>query len=301
MQGIGVRPAGVAIVGLDRSAGQRARQALRSLWRRGGLRLFAGGGLLLALLCVAAVAPVLAPYDPLETDLTNLLRGPSAYHLLGTDPVGRDVFSRILIGSRLALAVGLVSVSASLAIGLVLGAAAGYAGRWVDAVVMMLTDALLALPLLVVALAIVAALGPSLTNIMLAIGVGSSPGILRVVRGQVLAARVMPYTEAARVVGAGHLRVLIRHILPNIIAPLIVLGSLRMATAILAEASLSFLGLGVRPPEPSWGSMANFGRAYFAQAPWLTFAPVAAIFLVVLAWNFFGDGLRDYLDPRLRR
>jgi ABC-type dipeptide/oligopeptide/nickel transport system permease subunit len=292
VQGIGVRPAGVAIVGLDRSAGQRARQALRSLWRRGGLR---------ALLCVAAVAPVLAPYDPLETDLTNLLRGPSAYHLLGTDPVGRDVFSRILIGSRLALAVGLVSVSASLAIGLVLGAAAGYAGRWVDAVVMMLTDALLALPLLVVALAIVAALGPSLTNIMLAIGVGSSPGILRVVRGQVLAARVMPYTEAARVVGAGHLRVLIRHILPNIIAPLIVLGSLRMATAILAEASLSFLGLGVRPPEPSWGSMANFGRAYFAQAPWLTFAPVAAIFLVVLAWNFFGDGLRDYLDPRLRR
>jgi len=271
------------------------------MWKRGGLRLFVGGGLIAVLSVIAILAPWLAPYDPLEADFSVTLQPPSRDHLLGTDPIGRDVFSRLLIGSRLAFQVGLLAVSTSLLIGVSLGMLSGYFGRWIDACVMVMVDSILALPLLVVALAIVAAFGPSLTNIMIAIGVASSPSIVRVVRGQVLACRESSYVEAARVTGAADVRILARHILPNIVAPLIVLSSLRIASAILAEASLSFLGLGIPPPDPSWGSMANYGREYFSSAPWLVFGPISAIFVTVLAWNFFGDGLRDYLDPRLRR
>ncbi len=274
---------------------------LVTMWRRGGLRLFVGGGIIVVLAVIALSEPLLTPYDPVAADFGSTLEGPSSSHWLGTDPVGRDVLSRIIAGSRLAFLVGIVAVSTSLVIGLVLGLAAGYVGGWVDTLVMLLVNSLLAMPLLVVALAIVTAFDRSLLNIMVAIGVASSPSIARVVRAQVLSARESVYVEAAKVIGAQDLRIVARHILPNIIAPLIVLASLRLASAILAEASLSFLGLGVPPPEPSWGSMANYGREYFSRAPWLVFGPISAIFVTVLAWNFFGDGLRDYLDPRLRR
>ena len=284
-----------------RPAGVRLRIFVRGLWLRGGLRLFMGGGLLLGILVVAIIGPSLAPHDPLATNFEAPMQAPSSEHWLGTDPVGRDVFSRIIAGTRLAFQVGFVAVVTSLIIGLILGMVAGYFSGWVDTLIMIWVNSLLALPLLIVALAIVAAFGPSLTNIMIAIGVASSPAITRVVRAQILSAREMAYVEAATVIGSGTTRIMVRHLLPNIVAPLIVLGSLRIATAILAEAGLSFLGLGVQPPEPSWGSMANFGRSYFEAAPWLVFAPVAAIFVTVLAWNFFGDGMRDYLDPRLRQ
>lgn len=279
----------------------RFSRQLVTMWRRGGLRLFVGGGIIVLLAIIALGEPMLTPYDPVAADFGSTLEGPSSSHWLGTDPVGRDVLSRIIAGSRLAFLVGIVAVSTSLVIGLVLGLAAGYVGGWVDTLVMLVVNSLLAMPLLVVALAIVTAFDRSLLNIMVAIGIASSPSIARVVRAQVLSARESVYVEAARVVGAHDLRIVARHIMPNIIAPLIVLASLRLASAILAEASLSFLGLGVPPPEPSWGSMANYGREYFSSAPWLVFGPIGAIFVTVLAWNFFGDGLRDYLDPRLRR
>lgn len=274
---------------------------VRGLWVRGGARLCFGGLLLVAIGIIAIIGPWLVPHDPLGTNFQAPSQAPSREHWLGTDPLGRDVFSRVIVGSRLAFQVGFVAVATSIVIGVTLGMLAGYIGRWVDTLIMVWVNSLLALPLLIVALAIVAAFGPSLMNIMIAIGVASSPAITRVVRAQILSAREMAYVEAAMVVGAAPARIMVRHLLPNIVAPLIVLGSLRIATAILAEASLSFLGLGIQPPDPSWGSMANYGRAYFQAAPWLVFAPVGAIFVTVLAWNFFGDGMRDYLDPRLRR
>ena len=259
-----------------------------------------GLGILLALLLCAATADLIAPYDPLKQDLYDSFAPPSAAHLLGTDDLGRDLLSRIIYGSRISLQAGVVSVGIALCSGVALGLLAGYAGGLVDQVVMRLMDMVLAFPTLVLALAITAALGPNLTNALIAIGIVSMPSFARLARAQTLGLRDIEFVEAARALGASPLRIVGRHILPSISAPLIVQASLSVAGAILAEASLSFLGLGTKPPAPAWGSMVSLGRGFLAMAPWIVFAPGAAIFLAVMGFNFLGDALRDWLDPRAR-
>jgi len=259
------------------------------------------GLLVIATLVVAAVlAPALAPYDPTEQRLERMLQPPGGQHLLGTDDLGRDILSRVLYGARVSLLVGVLAVGISLLAGVSLGLVAGYRGGWVDDVTMRVMDGLLAFPALVLALAITAALGPSLRNAMIALGIVGIPGFARLVRGQVLSLRAQEYVEAARAAGLADGRIVVRHILPGTLAPIIVHASLRVAFAVLAEAGLSFLGLGTQPPTPSWGSMLNTGREYLEMAPWLSVAPGAAIFVTTLSFNFLGDGLRDALDPRLR-
>jgi peptide/nickel transport system permease protein len=253
-----------------------------------------------ALLGAAALAPALAPYDPTEQRLERMLERPGRTYLLGTDDLGRDILSRLLYGARVSLLVGVLSVGISLLVGVALGLVAGYRGGVTDELVMRVMDGLLAFPALVLALAITAALGPSLRNAMIAIGIVGIPGFARLVRGQVLSLRAQEYVEAARAAGLGDGRIVLRHILPGTLAPIIVHASLRVAFAVLAEAGLSFLGLGTQPPTPSWGAMLNAGREYLEMAPWLSIAPGAAIFVTTLGFNFLGDGLRDALDPRLR-
>jgi ABC-type dipeptide/oligopeptide/nickel transport system permease subunit len=260
----------------------------------------AGLVIITALVVAALFAPRLAPYDPTEQRLERMLQPPGGAHLLGTDDLGRDILSRILYGARVSLLVGVLSVGISLLAGVSLGLVAGYRGGWVDEVVMRVMDGLLAFPALVLALAITAALGPSLRNAMIAIGIVGIPGFARLVRGQVLSLRAQEYVEAARAAGLGDGRIVARHILPGTLAPIIVHASLRVAFAVLAEAGLSFLGLGTQPPTPSWGSMLNGGREYLEMAPWLSVAPGVAIFVTTLSFNFLGDALRDALDPRLR-
>jgi peptide/nickel transport system permease protein len=247
------------------------------------------------------LAPFISPYDPNRQRLLEALQAPSAEHLLGTDENGRDVLSRILYGTRISLAAGIFSVSIALILGITTGLLSGYFGGKVDNIIMRFMDALLAFPTLVLALAITAALGPGLRNAMIAIGIVGTPIFARLTRGQVLSVREREFVEAARTLGAGHLRIMLTHILPNVMAPLIVQMSLSVAVAILAEATLSFLGLGVQPPEPSWGSMVSRGKDYLDLAPWLAFAPGGAIFLAVMGFNFVGDAVRDALDPRLTR
>jgi len=259
-----------------------------------------GAGVILLLILAAMFAPQLAPYDPAEQHLEDMVRPPDQGHLLGTDDLGRDILSRLLYGARVSLVVGVLSVGISLLIGVPLGLVAGYRGGWLDEVIMRLMDGLLAFPALVLALAITAALGPSLGNAMIAIGTVGIPGFARLVRGQVLSIRAQEFVEAARAAGLGDRRIILHHITPNVLAPIIVHASLRIAFAVLAEASLSFLGLGAQPPTPSWGSMLNTGREYLEMAPWLSIAPGAAIFITTLSFNFLGDGLRDALDPRLK-
>ncbi|HSC71300.1 MAG TPA: nickel transporter permease [Candidatus Methylomirabilis sp.] len=259
-----------------------------------------GTGAVLALILAAILAPQLAPHDPTEQHLEDMVRPPDREHLLGSDELGRDILSRLLYGARVSLAVGVLSVGISLLIGVSLGLVAGYRGGWLDEVIMRLMDGLLAFPALVLALAITAALGPSLGNAMIAIGIVGIPGFARLVRGQVLSVRAQEFVEAARAVGGGDRRIILRHVVPNVLAPIIVHSSLRIAFAVLTEASLSFLGLGAQPPTPSWGSMLNAGREYLEMAPWLCIAPGAAIFVTTLSFNFLGDGLRDALDPRLK-
>jgi peptide/nickel transport system permease protein len=253
-----------------------------------------------ALLGAAALAPAVAPYDPTEQRLERMLERPGRAYLLGTDDLGRDILSRLLYGARVSLLVGVLSVGISLLVGVALGLVAGYRGGVTDELVMRVMDGLLAFPALVLALAITAALGPSLRNAMIAIGIVGIPGFARLVRGQVLSLRAQEYVEAARAAGLGDGRIVLRHILPGTLAPIIVHASLRVAFAVLAEAGLSFLGLGTQPPTPSWGAMLNAGREYLEMAPWLSIAPGAAIFVTTLGFNFLGDGLRDALDPRLR-
>jgi peptide/nickel transport system permease protein len=260
-----------------------------------------GLAILLLLLLCAATADLIAPYDPLKQDLYASFGAPSLAHPLGTDDLGRDILSRIIYGSRISLQAGVVSVGIALGGGVALGLLAGYAGGMIDQVVMRLMDTILAFPTLVLALAITAALGPSLTNALIAIGIVSMPSFARLARAQTLGVREVEFVEAARALGASPLRIVARHILPSISAPLIVQASLSVAGAILAEASLSFLGLGTKPPAPAWGSMVSLGRGYLAMAPWIVFAPGVAIFLAVIGFNFLGDALRDALDPRLRR
>src|SRR5205823_5273235 len=278
-----------------------------SPWRRAWRRLKRRKGAMAALVVVvllivlAVLAPWVVPYDPTATSFATVRKPPSWAHWLGTDEVGRDVLSRVIWGARASLSAGLVSVGIAVGAGVPLGLLAGYAGGWIDAVLSRLVDAMLAIPFLILAIALSAFLGPSLSNAMIAIGVTATPVFVRLTRGQTLGAKVEDYVEAARAVGNPHWRIALRHVLPNIVPPLLVQASLAIAGAIIAEAALSFLGLGQQPPAPSWGSMLNAAQRFLTNAPWMAIWPGLAIFLVVLSLNLVGDGLRDALDPRERR
>jgi peptide/nickel transport system permease protein len=275
-----------------------ARRALRRLLRRKGAVL---GLAVIALFVVAAVcAPLIAPYDPAAQSWTLVRKPPSWQHWFGTDDVGRDSLSRIIFGARASLLAGVISVCIAIGIGVPLGLTAGYLGGFVDGLLSRLTDAMLACPYLILAIALAAFLGPSLGNAMIAIGIATTPIFLRLTRGQVLAVKVEDYVEAARAVGNPRWRIALVHILPNILPSLTVQASLSIAAAIIAEASLSFLGLGQQPPAPSWGSMLNSAQRFLSNAPWLAVWPGLAIFLTVMSFNLLGDGLRDALDPRER-
>ncbi len=249
----------------------------------------------------ALAAPYLAPYDPYEMKLVKAFQSPSREHLFGTDDMGRDVLSRVLWGSRISLSVGITVVVSSLCIGTILGALAGYAGGVVDELIMRFTDLVLAFPSMILALALAAALGPSLQNAMIAICLTWWPWYARLVRGQVLTLRESGYVEASRCIGAGSLHILFRHILPNSFGPVVVNASMDFGWTILVAASLGFLGIGAQPPKPEWGLMINVGRSYFMDKPWMAMFPGLAILLVVLGSNLIGDGLGDILNPRLRR
>ncbi len=259
-------------------------------------------GLVVTLLLVAisAAAPLVAPYDPIKQVPPEAYRGPSTAHLLGTDNFGRDLLSRILWGGRVSLSIGLVSVAIGVALGVPSGLVAGYYGRAADWIIGRVVDVMLALPGILLALAVVAVLGTGIFNVIIAVGISSIPVYTRLVRGSVLAAREMSYVEAARVVGCVDYLIIARHILPNVLAPVIVVATLGVAGAIIAGAALSFLGLGAQPPNPEWGVMLAGGRAYLRQAWWISTFPGVSIMLAVLAINMFGDGLRDVLDPRLK-
>ena len=259
-----------------------------------------GAAVLLAAVLVALGAPLLAPYDPLEQNLGQALSRPGRAHLLGTDNVGRDVMSRVIWGTRVSLVAGFASVAIATLVGSLLGMLAGYAGGRADGLVMRAMDAVLSFPPLVLALALGAVLGAGLTGVLIALGVVYTPTFARLMRGQVLAIALREYVDAARALGAPGWRIAWHHVLPNAAPPIVVQASLSVAFAILAEASLSFLGLGIQPPGASWGSMINAGRGYLQQAPWIVFGPGAALFVTVVGLNFIGDAIRDALDPRLR-
>lgn len=270
------------------------------LWRRLSQRKSALVGLavVLFMVFVALFAPLLAPYDPAAQTWTAVRKAPSAAHWFGTDEAGRDVLSRIIWGARASLMAGLTSVGIAMAVGVPLGLAAGFLGGLVDGFISRLTDAMLACPFLILAIALAAFLGPSLTNAMLAIGITATPFFIRLTRGQVLSIKGEDYVEAARSLGNPQWRIAIRHVLPNILPQLMVQATLTIATAIIAEASMSFLGLGLQPPAPSWGSMLNSAQRFLGTAPWMAMWPGLAIFATVLSFNLLGDGLRDALDPR---
>jgi peptide/nickel transport system permease protein len=273
-----------------------AQRALRRLMRRRGAMV--GLALVLFFVALAIFAAWIAPHDPLATSWSAVRKPPSAAHWFGTDEIGRDVLSRVVWGARASLLAGVVSVCISLVVGVPIGLAAGYLGGWVDMLISRLADAMLACPFLILAIALAAFLGPSLTNAMIAIGIAATPVFVRLTRAQVLAVKVEDYVEAARAVGNTHLRIALRHDFPNVVAPLIVQATLAIAAAVIAEASLSFLGLGQQPPAPSWGSMLNTAKNYVENAPWMSIWPGLSIFLLVLSFNLLGDGLRDALDPR---
>ena len=259
-------------------------------------------GLLVVLIFVAlaVLAPWIAPQDPIATSWSAIRKAPSAAHWMGTDEVGRDVLSRVIFGTRASLLAGLASVSISLLLGVPIGLAAGFLGGFTDGLISRITDAFLACPFLILAIARAAFLGPSLSNAMIAIGVSATPIFVRLTRAQVINIKVEDYIEAARAVGNPPWRIALRHVMPNILAPLIVQATLAIAAAVIAEASLSFLGLGQQPPAPSWGSMLNTAKNYVDNAPWMAVWPGVSIFLLVLSFNLLGDGLRDALDPRQR-
>ncbi len=258
----------------------------------------AGLVIILFFVILAAAAPVLPIPDPVATSWSAIRKAPSAAHWLGTDDLGRDILSRMIWGAQASLMAGVFSVAIAVGIGVPFGILAGYFGGWVDLVISRVTEALLAMPFLIMAIALAAFLGPSLTNAMIAIGLSAMPIFVRLTRGQVLSVKQEEYVEGARSVGLGHMDIMVRYILPNVTAPIIVQATLTIATAIIAEASLSFLGLGQQPPAASWGSMLNVAKNFLSQAPWMAMWPGAAIFLVVIGFNLLGDGLRDALDPR---
>jgi peptide/nickel transport system permease protein len=254
---------------------------------------------LLAIL-VAIFAPLVTPYDPLDQDLKAIRQGPSFNHLLGTDRLGRDVLSRIIIGTRISILVGIVAVLIAGVLGIGLGLLAGYFGGWTNTIIMRFIDALLALPPMILILAIATLLGGGLRNVLIAIGIGMMPTYCRLMCGQILSIKENDYITAAHSIGAGNWRIMLRHLLPNSFAPLLVLLTTNIGTAILMEASLSFLGIGIMPPTPTWGGMVNEGYEYLISTPLLSLAPGLVIFVVVLSMNMVGDGLRDAIDPRLR-
>ncbi|SAI39355.1 ABC-transport protein%2C inner membrane protein [Bordetella ansorpii] len=257
-----------------------------------------GAIIVLLFVAMALFAPLLANHDPFQTSFMTIRKAPSASFWLGTDELGRDIYSRLMFGARASLMAGLVSVVIALIVGVPFGLAAGYFGGWTDSIISRCTEALLAIPFLILAIALAAFLGPSLINAMIAIGVSAAPKFIRITRGQVLAVKSEDYVQSARALGASDLRIIGRHVFPNVMPPLIVQATITIATAIIAEASLSFLGLGLQPPNPSWGSMLNTAKNFMTQAPWMSIFPGSAIFLAVLGFNLLGDGLRDALDPR---
>jgi peptide/nickel transport system permease protein len=274
------------------------RRALRKLFQR--KPAVVGLVIVVAFIALALFAPWIAPHDPVATSWSAIRKGPSAAYWFGTDEIGRDVLSRVVYGTRASLLAGVVSVSISLLLGVPIGLIAGFVGGVIDGFISRVTDAFLACPFLILAIALAAFLGPSLTNAMIAIGISATPIFVRLTRAQVINVKVEDYVEAARALGNPPWRIAIRHVLPNVTAPLIVQATLAIAAAVIAEASLSFLGLGQQPPEPSWGSMLNTAKNYVDQAPWMAVWPGLAIFALVLAFNLVGDGLRDALDPRQR-
>lgn len=293
-----VRP-GLAPVERRPRAGRRpAGDTVRRLARH---RSAVAGGLLFVLIAlIALLAPALSPYSPIKANQRMPLQAPSAAHLLGTDRFGRDIYARVLWGGRLSLSVGVVSVAIAAFSGVTLGLIAGYYGRGIDAAIMRVIDLLLAFPSILLALAIIATLGSSLTNLMIAVGVAGIPDYVRITRGTVLTLREREFVLSARVIGCRDHAILFRHILPNVMAPVTVLATLGVASAIITGSALSFLGLGIRPPTPEWGNMLAEGREFLEAAWWVAFFPGLAIMLAVLSINLLGDGLRDVLDPRLR-
>ncbi|WP_067340669.1 ABC transporter permease [Stappia indica] len=247
---------------------------------------------------IAVLAPILPIADPAATSWSAIRKPPSELYWLGSDEIGRDILSRMIWGAQASLLAGVVSVLIAVVVGVPFGLLAGYFGGWTDQIISRITDALLATPFLILAIALAAFLGPSLTNAMIAIGLSATPIFIRLTRGQVLSVKTEDYVEGARAVGLSDVAIMSRYILPNVFAPVLVQATLTVATAIIAEASLSFLGLGQQPPDPSWGSMLNVAKNFMTQAPWMAWWPGAAIFLVVLGFNLLGDGLRDALDPR---
>ena len=272
------------------------------IWKklRSNRSVLIGFGIIFFFVLLAVLAPVLPIPNPTKTDWSAVRKPPSVSHWLGTDDIGRDELARMIWGAQASLLAGVVSVMITIVVSVPVGLVAGYFGGWVDQVISRITDALLATPFLILAIALAAFLGPSLTNAMVAIGVSAMPIFIRVTRGQVLAVKTEDYVESARAIGLGHFRIITHYILPNVFSAILVQSTLSIAVAIIAEASLSFLGLGQQPPAPSWGSMLNTAKNFLDQAPWMAMWPGAAIFSVVLAFNLFGDGLRDALDPRNR-
>jgi len=282
----------------DETVESPARRALRRLWRRKGAVV----GLIVVglFVAIAILAPLISPYDPAAQSWTSVRKAPSMAHWFGTDDVGRDVLARVIFGARASLLAGVISVSIALAVGVPLGLISGYLGGWIDALLSRITDAMLAVPFLILAIALAAFLGPSLGNAMIAIGVTTTPIFVRLTRGQVMAVKVEDYVEAARAIGNPRWRIALFHILPNILPALLVQATLSIAAAIIAEAALSFLGLGQQPPAPSWGSMLNSAQRFLTAPSWMAIWPGLAIFLTVLSFNLVGDGLRDALDPKER-
>src|SRR6188472_3692662 len=276
-----------------------SRRALRRLFKRKGAVV--GLVVVATFALLALLAPLVVPYDPIATSWSLVRKPPSALHWFGTDELGRDILSRVVYGARASLLAGLTSVAIALGVGVPLGLLAGYRGGFVDALISRMTDAMLACPFLILAIALAAFLGPSLGNAMIAIGISATPIFIRLTRGQVLNVKAEDYVEAARALGNPPWRIAFSHILPNILPALLVQATLSIAAAIIAEAALSFLGLGQQPPAPSWGSMLNAAQRFLVNAPWMAVWPGLAIFVTVLSFNLLGDGLRDALDPRSSR
>jgi peptide/nickel transport system permease protein len=285
---------------LAAEAGPPRSGLLRRAWRVARRRPAAlvGAAVVLLFVVMAVAAPLIATTDPVRTDWSKIRKAPSWAHPFGTDDLGRDGFSRVVWGARISMQAGVFSILFAMAIGVPVGLVAGYYRGALDQVIMRLTDAWLAFPFLILAIGLVTILGPSLTNATLAIGLGATPTYIRLTRGLVLSTKEEEYVHGARALGAGDLRVMARHILPNVTSAILVQATVAIPTAIIAEAVLSFLGLGVQPPQPSWGTMLNAAQQFLEQAPWMAYWPGLAIFLLALSFNLAGDGLRDVLDPR---
>ncbi len=285
--------AATPVVSTEQRAPSRAWRKLKA--NKGAL---VGLAIIAFFAILAIIAPLLPLPDPNATSWSTIRKAPSAAHWLGTDDIGRDILSRMIWGAQASLMAGVFSVAIAVLIGVPFGLISGYFGGWIDMIISRITEAFLAMPFLITAIALAAFLGPSLSNAMIAIGLSAMPIFVRLTRGQVLAVKTEEYIEGARSIGLRHSSIITRYILPNVFAPILVQATLTIATAIIAEASLSFLGLGQQPPAPSWGSMLNVAKNFLSQAPWMAMWPGIAIFLVVIGFNLLGDGLRDALDPR---